>query len=260
MFGPVVMVGIGGIFAEIIADTALHVGVPTREDVGGMVARLAGRGLQEGARGRLKADLNAVASALAALARLAAARPEIVEIDVNPFRVYEKGGVALDALVVESGEPSPLRGEVPEGRWGRDAATDVRARIHPFFAPTSVAVVGASRTHERAGNIIIKNLKTLGYRGPIHPVNPAGGVIEGLPACTGLTACPTPLGLAVLAVPHHQVMPVLQDATAAGVSHVIVVSGGFSDAGTEGGEREVEIQAFCQDNGIPCPPASPLRR
>ena len=247
VFGPVALLGIGGIFAEVLADVAVHVGLPTRGDVDAMVSRLAGRGLLTGARGRPAADLAAVAAALGALVRLAEERPEIAEIDVNPFRVYAQGGVVLDALVVEDLAPPPAPSEPsPSGDLYRDPALSVR----PFFAPTSVAVVGASRTAERAGNIILKNLQTLGYAGRIHPVNPGGGIIEGFPACTGLADCPEPPELAVLAVPHHQVMPVLRDAAAAGVSHVIVVSGGFSDAGPEGAVREAEVLAFCRAHGI----------
>ena len=243
VFGPTVLLGIGGIFAEVLADTTLHVGEPSRADVEGMVARLKGRDLLLGVRGRPRADLGVVAAALGALARVAAARPEIAEIDVNPFRVYERGGVALDALVVE--------GEVAAASQpGRESSTDVRARVGPFFSPTSVAIVGASRTARRAGNIIIENLTNLGFTGPVYPVNPGGGVIGGLDAYRSLRDCPSAPQLAVLAVPHGQVMPVLRDAAAAGVTHAIVVSGGFSDAGTEGGGREAELRSFCREHGI----------
>ena len=243
VFGPAVLLGIGGVFAEVLSDTTLHVGAPSDADVAAMVERLAGRGLLMGARGRPKADLRAVGAALRALARMAEERPEIVEVDVNPFRVYERGGVALDALVVEA--PAGV-GSTPS----RDPQTDVAGRVGPFFSPTSVAVVGASRTARRAGNIIIENLQSLGYAGPVYPVNPGGGVIGGLDVCSSLTDCPDAPQLAVLAVPHRQVLPVLRDAAAAGVTHAIVVSGGFSDAGTDGGSREGELLDFCRTHGI----------
>ncbi len=251
VFGPSVLLGMGGIFTEVLSDTAIFVGEPTRADVEAMVGRLSGRGLLLGARGRPKADLGAVTAALGALVRLAASRPELVEIDVNPFRVFERGGLALDALVVEGPEspPAPLE-QPPAGGACGARPTDVRSRVGPFFSPRSVAVVGASRTARRAGNVIIENLTHLGYPGPVYPVNPGGGVIEGLDAFRSLTDCPAAPQLAVLAVPHGQVMPVLQDAAAAGVTHAIVVSGGFSDAGTEGGGREAALRAFCREHGI----------
>ena len=54
-------------------------------------------------------------------------------------------------------------------------------RIGLLFEPRSVAVVGASRERGKIGFAVLKNIISGGYRGPVYPINPAGGVIEGIP-------------------------------------------------------------------------------
>ena len=98
-FGPVVLVGLGGIFAEAMADTALGIPPLTEGDARAMIDRLAGRALLAGARGRPAADEAAVARVLLALSDLALACPALAELDINPLRAGPDGAVALDALV-----------------------------------------------------------------------------------------------------------------------------------------------------------------
>jgi acetate---CoA ligase (ADP-forming) len=103
MFGPVVMVGLGGIFAEIIKDTAVQTAPVTEATAAEMLRSLKAFAVLDGARGRPAADLDAAAQAVAALSRFAAAHAETVaEIDINPLLLMPKGqgAVALDALLV----------------------------------------------------------------------------------------------------------------------------------------------------------------
>jgi len=244
VFGPAVMVGLGGIYAELFKDTALHVGSISREEAVTLVGTLDGSALLAGTRGRPCLDVEGVADVLVALSELGQSRPDLAELDVNPLRVYEDEVLALDALAVvdEPGlEPSAGPASPP---------SLIDNRIAPFFAPRSVAVVGASTTKERAGNIIIKNMRTLGFRGAIYPVNPSGAEVEGLPSFCTVKECPGPVELAVLAIPYTQVDKVIRDVRDAGVSHVIVVTGGFSDAGRVGKEREERLVEFCREAGI----------
>jgi acyl-CoA synthetase (NDP forming) len=103
IFGPVVMVGLGGIFAEIIQDTAVQTAPVNEATAMAMLKSLKAFAVLNGARGRPKADLAAAASAIAALSRFAVAQAETVaEIDINPLLLMPdgKGAVALDALLV----------------------------------------------------------------------------------------------------------------------------------------------------------------
>ena len=102
-FGPVVMVGSGGILAETIDDVSFRKAPIDRAEANRMIAELAVGGVLEGARGRPRCDIDALARAVAALSRFAAANADTVEsVDVNPFVVLPEGegGMALDALIV----------------------------------------------------------------------------------------------------------------------------------------------------------------
>ncbi len=102
-FGPCVMLGIGGIFAEAIADVAFRL-VPISEiDAGEMLDDLSTQALLASFRGEPPVDRDAVARVLVALSQLAQDRPDIVSVDVNPLIVVDGLPVAVDALVVVDG-------------------------------------------------------------------------------------------------------------------------------------------------------------
>ncbi len=103
-FGPVLVVGLGGIFVEVMKDAALAVLPVGRREVEEMVSSLRGRALLEGARGRAKADVPALVDAVLRLARLGEdLGAQIDQLDVNPLIVLPDGqGVrAVDALIVK---------------------------------------------------------------------------------------------------------------------------------------------------------------
>ncbi|MCK1512428.1 acetate--CoA ligase family protein [Bradyrhizobium sp. 190] len=103
VFGPVVMVGLGGIFAEIVQDTAVQMAPVSETQAMAMLTSLKAFAVLNGARGRRRADLETAARAIAALSRFAVAHAETVsEIDINPLllKAEGEGAVALDALLV----------------------------------------------------------------------------------------------------------------------------------------------------------------
>jgi acetyltransferase len=103
-FGPVVMVGLGGIFTEVLGDAVFAAAPVDSNKARGMIERLRGRKVLEGARGKASADKNALADAVAAVSRLIAA-PGVKEIDLNPVFVHQQGLTVADALIVsEAGE------------------------------------------------------------------------------------------------------------------------------------------------------------
>ena len=106
-FGPVVMVGLGGIFVEVLEDVAFGAVPLTRGDAEEMLASLRGARILDGVRGRPRADRSALVDVLLAVSRLGAeAGGAIAELDLNPVVVLPegRGAVALDALVVLSSE------------------------------------------------------------------------------------------------------------------------------------------------------------
>jgi acetate---CoA ligase (ADP-forming) len=103
VFGPVTMVGIGGIFVEVLKDVALRVGAVDVAEAHQMLKDLKGYALLNGARGRSPADLDAAARAIADFSTFALANAGRFEsIEINPLLVRSQGygAVALDAWIV----------------------------------------------------------------------------------------------------------------------------------------------------------------
>ena len=103
VFGPVVMVGSGGVLAEVLNDVAFRKAPIDRAEARRMIAEIALAGVLEGMRGRPRCNVDALAAAVAALSRFAAAHADVIEsVDVNPLVVLPEGegAFALDALIV----------------------------------------------------------------------------------------------------------------------------------------------------------------
>jgi acetyltransferase len=101
-FGPVVLVGLGGIFVEIFEESVVRVAPITRREAKKMIENLRGYQILAGARGHKRADIDSVAETLLRLSQLLTDFPEIKELDINPLRVFhEDGGCrALDARII----------------------------------------------------------------------------------------------------------------------------------------------------------------
>lgn len=98
-FGPCVMLGIGGVLAEAVADVAFRVVPIARIDAEEMIDDLAGQAILGPVRGEPAVDRSALADVLVGLSDLAVAHPDIVSADVNPLIVVDGAPIAVDALV-----------------------------------------------------------------------------------------------------------------------------------------------------------------
>lgn len=97
-FGPVVMVGLGGIFTELLKEAAFRLAPVDEAEALRMVLETRARVLAGGFRGAPPLDLGPLCSAIAELSRMMSESEEIAEFDVNPFVLTSSGGRALDAL------------------------------------------------------------------------------------------------------------------------------------------------------------------
>lgn len=99
-FGPVVMFGLGGVHVELLRDVAFALAPVDEGEARGLIDQLRGRRLLDGYRGRPPVDLEAAVDAIVRLSELAADRPELREIDVNPMILMPHGAAVADARVV----------------------------------------------------------------------------------------------------------------------------------------------------------------
>ncbi len=95
-FGPVVMIGLGGILVEVMGDVAFGLAPLQTGDAHRLIAGLRGYAVLTGARGLESVDLDAMAGVVSAVGDLLVARPEIVELDLNPLLATSSGAVAVD--------------------------------------------------------------------------------------------------------------------------------------------------------------------
>jgi acyl-CoA synthetase (NDP forming) len=98
-FGPLLMFGLGGVYVEALKDVVFRVHPLTDLDAQQMVRGIRGYRVLQGMRGEPPSDEAAIADVIQRVSQLMGENPGIVELDINPFLVHERGGVALDARV-----------------------------------------------------------------------------------------------------------------------------------------------------------------
>lgn len=125
-----------------------------------------------------------------------------------------------------------------------------RVDFRPFFAPRSVAVVGASPKAGNLGRMIVHSLLDHGYAGEIFTVHPSGASVADCPAVKNIQQLPKSVDLAVIAVSALKVLPLLEPLAAVGVHHLILISGGFSETGERGEILETRVQEKAQRLGL----------
>lgn len=103
-FGPCVMFGLGGIFAEVLHDTAFRLAPLTRAEALEMLQDIRGKKILGPVRGKSPADLNALADLLIAVGEIGVRYEQIREIDINPIKLPDGKPVAVDALIVLKSE------------------------------------------------------------------------------------------------------------------------------------------------------------
>jgi acetyl coenzyme A synthetase (ADP forming)-like protein len=101
-FGSLVMVGLGGVYVEVLRDVTFRLAPIDALDAGDMLSELRGSAMLEAIRGQAAVNRSAVADVLVRLARLATDFPEIEELDINPLAASPSGATALDARVLLS--------------------------------------------------------------------------------------------------------------------------------------------------------------
>jgi acetyltransferase len=101
-FGPLVTFGMGGIYVEVLKDVTFRVAPFDRRAAMEMLGEIRAHKLIDGVRGQKPYDKEAIADALLRISQLVTDFPNIVELDINPLMVYEKGAVALDMRLILS--------------------------------------------------------------------------------------------------------------------------------------------------------------
>jgi acetyltransferase len=99
-FGPLIMFGLGGVYVEVLKDISFRVAPLSLEDAREMVEEISAYPLLVGIRGEKRVNIEEIVTSLFRVSQLGLTFPEILELDINPLKVSEEGGVVLDARAV----------------------------------------------------------------------------------------------------------------------------------------------------------------
>lgn len=241
-FGPVIMVGLGGIFTEVMRDVAFRMLPITESDAASMLDELRGSKLLSGFRGSKPIDRRMVARTLVQIGRMGMdCAPYFDSIDLNPVIVYPKRHAAVDAKFILAAEANPA---------AVSRAAPNRDHMEKFFTPRSVALVGASSSSGKIGNSILDSLVNHDFKGKVYPINPKADKIFGVKCYPSIDDIPGKVDLAVVSVDLSVTPPVLEACARKGIHNVVVVSGGGKELGGERAAYEAEVRRLSEEHDI----------
>ncbi|MFN3384210.1 MAG: acetate--CoA ligase family protein [Archaeoglobaceae archaeon] len=221
-FGSFLALGLGGVYFEALKDYSVRLIPVNKEDVEEMIEELRSKEIF-GHRKTL--DREAIVELALRVSEIAE-KESILEMDLNPVFVYEKGYFVADARIV-IGERKSFERKIRE----------------PIFNPKKIAVVGASNNPLKVGYAVLQSLKA--SKAEIYPVNPTLSEIDGIKVLNSLEALPE-VDLAIIALPAEKVVENVERLIGK-AKEALIISAGFKEAETEEGkERERRLRELSE--------------
>lgn len=124
---------------------------------------------------------------------------------------------------------------------------------HPldsFFAPDSIALIGASRDIEKIPGRLLSMLRKNEYPGRIYPINPNYPDIDGLKCYPSVADVGAPIDLAIIIIPARAVVGALEQCAAVGVKNAVIISSGFAEEGGDSAAMQDQIAAIAKRTGM----------
>ena len=234
-FGLFVMLGLGGIYAEVIADVAFAPVPLSKSGALALQGRLHQQKIFESFRGESAVSKDQLADALVALSNAAESDPSFSSIDINPILVRSDGSiVAVDALVVKDAL-TPTR-EISSNTTGRF--------FESLFNPRGVVVVGASTHPGKFGFVSLHNLISCGYEGQIFATHLELAEVLGVQSVATIDDLPAnEIDLAFVCTPASTNISILEACARKNIRSVYITSAGYGEAGESG----VQAQQLLKD-------------
>lgn len=234
-FGPVMMVGLGGIFTELFKDVSFRVLPLTKEDVMEMIEELQGKKLLKGYRGSEPVNMEMLINALLNIGKLGYdISPYYESIDFNPVIVYPDSYYVADAKIILSEQP----------RYDIVSNTKPNStNMNLFFNAKSIALIGASPEIGKIGNSVLETLVKHDYKGKVYPVNAKGyPEIMGIPAYKSLGDIKDPIDVVIVTVDLKFVPDLLKICGDKSIHNVVIISGGGKELGGERADIEQKVK------------------
>lgn len=234
-FGPVIMLGLGGIYTELFKDISFRVLPITKEDALDMINDLKGNKILKGFRGSEPVDLDILCDAIVKIGNLGTEMAKYIDsVDFNPIIVYPQNYYVVDAkiLLKTNVNEDTISNFVPDSSY-----------MDIFFNAKSIALIGASPEENKVGNSVLKSLSKYDYKGKIFPVNAKGyDHILDLKAYKSLDAIDEPVDLVIVTVDLKFVPDILETCGKKGIHNMVIISGGGKELGGERAEIEQKIK------------------
>jgi acyl-CoA synthetase (NDP forming) len=122
--------------------------------------------------------------------------------------------------------------------------------LRPFFAPKSVAVIGAGERATSSGGAVMQMLRQAGFGGRVVPVNPKGGTIFGYDSAPSIGASGAPVDLAVIVIRPEAILEAVGEAADHGIRNLLILPGGFAEAGPIGIARNAALVKLAEARGL----------
>ena len=234
-FGPVIMVGLGGIYTEIFKDVVFRILPITNADATTMIEDLRGKQILKGFRGADPINIEMLSDALVKIGKLGTDMASYYEsIDFNPVIAYPNDYYVVDAKIILREKPNleAISKSLPDSSY-----------MDLFFNARSVALIGASPETGKVGNSVFESLVKHEYRGKVFPVNAKGyPEIMGIKAYRSLDEINEPIDVVVVTVDLKYVPDLLRSCGKKGIHNMVIISGGGKELGGERADIEQQIK------------------
>ena len=244
VFGATLMLGVGGVMAEVIEDVVFRPLPITEHDARSMVGSLRLQKLLKDFRGESAVSNNELVAALMAVGRCMINDQRIVSVDVNPLIVQANGSiVAVDALIEISDESTAVTAPA------RSRVSD--AHFSALFDPRGVVVAGASSHPGKFGFVSLHNILASGYRGEVAATNLSGETVLDIATVKSIDDLEAgKFDLAFVCTPASTNQDLITACASKGIKAAFITSAGYGEAGEEGKREEDALVALGNELGV----------
>lgn len=242
-FGPTVMLGVGGVMAEVIKDVVFRPTPITKEIALDMISSLSMQALFAEFRGEAAVNQDQVVQCLIGLSDISQSRLDIASIDINPLIVRSDGQiVAVDALV-ELGAQSRTE-QSKRSRYSQQ-------QFSALFEPRGVLVTGASTHPGKFGFVSLHNILASGFKGGVYGTNLQGEEVLGIRTVADIDELPdNEIDLVFVCTPASANPDLLRACARKGIKAAFLTSAGYAEAGDAGKVLEDELIALADELDI----------
>jgi len=242
-FGPSIMVGLGGIYTELLKDVSFRVLPITKDDAIKMLNSLRGRDILKGFRGSKTVNMDMISDAIVNIGTLGVDLAGKYEsIDFNPVVVYPDGYFVVDAKIIlkEKSSDDAISKASPDASF-----------MDLFFNAKSVALIGASPELGKIGNSVMESLAKHDYKGKVYPVNAKGyPEIMGIKAYKNLLDIKDPIDVVIVTVDLKFVPDLLAECGKKNIHNMVIISGGGKELGGERAAIEKRVQDLSRELNV----------